>query len=425
MKKLFLIIALLLSGSLFASTAYFWPAYTGNYSEVKWRTSTGTAVGSSGPPTTNDIVHFDSNSSGTCTINAAAACSSLIMTGSNATLTVSGTRTLTFSGSNATLGGTITGTTFTLTSTIAGSPTITFHGSSPWPGPMTFNCNGGPGVVTLLNTTAGTDCIVTGLVTASQSIQLAATTTERLVCNGGFTYTAAVAPGTPAAPIVLGGGTLTGTGSGTNLTTDIVIAGTVALGTNVYYKTCNLTYTSGTFSGSYSLNISGNCGFTCFNGANYMSIPNINIVLGAGLTATITNGSKLWVAGTLQAYSSGSSCTMSGAYDVSCATLNLGTGSYAQTLTLVHGQTLFVTSSLICQSIQGNGGAAVTITSDAASAANINYSGTPASCNVSDILFTWITATGNPIFDFNAGTLSNTSNIFSITAANCVAKQGF
>ena len=246
----------------------FWGSANANWATSNWGTADGGPYNTAAPAT-GDTVYFNANSTGTCTIAATPnTIAALIMTNNAGTLTVSGSRTITVTGATITLGGTITGATLTLTCT-GTNPTITFNGSTPWPGPMTWNTTGGT-TVTLKN--GGATCKVTGLVTVTTATVLAADTTETLTCNGGLSLTAALSPGTNSPIVILGGGNL---GGGSQISNEVHIAGDVTL-TLSWVAAGNVTCVSGSLSGSsYYLDINANLTLNCVNGANSMTIPNL------------------------------------------------------------------------------------------------------------------------------------------------------
>jgi hypothetical protein len=209
---------------------------TGNYnSTTNWSATSGGASGASVPTTVDNVFFNASSGSGTATINVASNCGSLNLTGfvgsfvySNQ-LTVNGTA-LNFGSGGYTVSGagnlrplstmTITsnGTTYTGNIEFAGAVTYTLADNMSVSRNVTFTSVG-------TQTLNGNVLSIGGNLTHSNTSVVTGTTS--FVLNGTGTWSH------------------TNTGVIRNNLT-INTAGTITIGTNVYYNTGTLTYTTGT-----------------------------------------------------------------------------------------------------------------------------------------------------------------------------------
>lgn len=187
--------------------------------------------------------------------------------------------------------------------------------------------------------------------------------------------------------------------------------GTLALGTHI------LTLTGG-FTGGGTITSGAGGSFT-FAGTQTIT-PNItipgNIIINT--TGTYTLGSDLTSSGGI--YNGGNiTVTMAGAHNITTPILYWAAsqGGSSQ-LTIVAGQSITVTSTLVLQggSNQGFGAGITTIASTTTSAANLNFTGSTQ--NVDAVIFTHITNSNNTIYNYTGGTLTSTSGITNATSAN-------
>lgn len=244
--------------------------------------------------------------------------------------------------------------------------------------------------------TASDDCIIddySGNVTVNAN-----SVCKSLDCNGGGAYVGTL---TFTAPF-----TLTVSGSVT-FSTGMTVAGTGNLSIAA----------AGTLT---SAGVDVSIGLLTLAGASAKTLntdgttwPSIAILSGA---QTITLSSDLQCT-TLDLNGNYGNITFAGAYDITCAKLMAGYGG-PQTTTIVSGQTLTVTTSLL---MGCNYEHITTLKSSTASvAAYLTYQGTVANCAVSGMAFTDIDASGSAqgIDNWYGQTLTRTTGITNRTSAD-------
>jgi hypothetical protein len=380
---------------------------TGNYnSTTNWSATSGGASGASIPNTADNVFFNALSGVGTATINVASNCRDLNLTGFTGTLaftnalTVNGTilnfglGTYTITGASrlrliTTITITSNGTTYTGNIDIGNTITVTLADNLTCS--ATFECSSGA-----TSTMNGNTLNISGNLLFSGALSLTGTTA--IVFNGT--------------------GTWSHTSSGV-LRNNVTIntAGTLTLGTNVYYNTGTLTYTAGTvITTGNTLNIGGNTTLNT-NGIIWDNITTTS-------TAVITLGSNLTLTGTLTITGGTTSFTLGGFSLVSTnANLTMGTsGTFTmpanqtfKTLTITGANASINTNTL---TITEN----LTINNSVGGTTAIIYAGTGTwshtSTGVINNIFTintvgtltisGIVYKGSGIFTYTAGTIDDT-----------------
>lgn len=411
-RLLLTILFLLCGSSAWATTWYLCTSPAGGWSNTGSWTSVsadqGTCAASLGAPAAGDTAILNS-SSGNVSLDSSTAdvAATVTMIGYTGTLTLTPADNLIVSGGTVTLGGTITGTGALK---ITGAETLTSSGVT-WPGNLNLDV---AGTVTLSN--SGATWTTTGLCTYTLATNLVLTTTgDTLTCNGGLTMSSNAGATGTLATIIIGGGTWTG---GTkSIGNSINLAGNITLSGIIEYATGTITYISGTITqGSSTLAPNGNFSLNT-SGMSWFNISNVQ----TAQSPTITLLSNLSATGTLTQSSNGSSYAFSGNYNITLANLLIGdtnTGT-ASSFTLAAGQTLTVTNSLKIMGNAALNNTAFTVKSATPSSPTyINYTGAIANEVISNTNFTDITASGLTLLNYNGGTLTRTTNISNVTAAN-------
>ena len=268
---------------------------TGNYnSTTNWSATSGGASGATVPLTSDDVFFNASSGVGTATINVASNCASLNLTGFLGTLNFTNTLSVTGTIMNFGLG------TYTVTGTsqlqLATAMTVTSNGTS-WQGNLYFTGNV---IFTLADnlTVLGTLSITGG---GTQTI------------NGNTIFISSnltsVGTGNTQGTTVFN---FNGTGNWSHTSTGVLknnvtinTAGTLTLGTNIYYNTGTLTYTAGTVITTGSTLIIGIATTLNTNGIIWN-----NITTTTGIVITLT--SNLTLTGTLSLGNSATSFILSG-----------------------------------------------------------------------------------------------------------------
>ena len=293
---------------------------TGNYnSTTNWSATSGGASGASVPTSADNVFFNGSSGAGTATINVASNCANLNLTGFTGTLAFTNTLQVNGTVLNLGTGGyTVTGASELRLST---AMTITSNGTT-YAGNVTFS-----GVVTY---TLADNMSVSGTVSFS-SAGTQTLNSNSFNIGGSLTHSnTGIVTGTTSF-ILNGTGTWSGVANSSirnNLT--INTAGTITIGSNIYYNTGTLTYTSGTVvtTGS-TLNI-GAATTLNTNGITWNNIT-------TSFTGAITLSSNLTLTGTLSLTSGTLSFTLGGNSLVS-TNANLSMSSSA-TFTMPANQT--------------------------------------------------------------------------------------
>ena len=223
------------------------------------------------------------------------------------------------------------------------------------------------------------------------------------------------------------------TGSCTAKTLDCTgFTGTLAVG--IYQLTIagNVTLPSSmafTFSGGATVYVSAAATVTggCSNvplqlqGAGAVTLNTnggtwVSVIITGG-TKTVTLSSTL-TATMLDVSGNYGGTTFAGAYGISVGTLRVGWYYAGVTVTFVSGQNIGVSTALQTTSSPA---ARITVQSSTASSSfYLHYAGTPANCNVSNVIFTDVDASGSaqPIDNWYGGTLTRCTGITNRTSAD-------
>ena len=474
-KLLFIFLFLFLCSKADAATYYAinaggnWTA-GGTWSTISAKDAT--RVGGVTAPTNADTCYLD-DYSGNVTINAASACLNIDenTNGAYGGTLAFGTQILTVSG-DATLRGAMTNTSGTIivvgNTTLAATPTGTFplltltptadnkimtSGGFTWGGALKFTA----AKITKLSGAWVNTGLVT--ITSMSSLNYNANSTETLTCNGGLTVTFLSGTITPTATVILGGGTWSGANPFYN---NLNFVGNSTVSGIVSYLTGTMTYVSGTItttSSTLSLGGSGTIATRLVPDTGGITFNNITV---AGTTPTITLASNLTCTGNF-IINTNNNPTFVGAYNISCGTLRYSqSGSGNQTAIFPAGQTLTVTTNFYINGAENN---LTTIKAPSTTVTYLNYKGTLANQKVFAATFTYVNASGatwvtshaygvgdlvisdgsrylcaiahtsgtfatdlasgdwtiqntKTIYNYQGGTLSNTSNIVNINANN-------
>ena len=442
MKKLFLTFLLCLICSTahaltpqyLCTTATTWAASNWVLSTVNQASCTGGTA-----PTAGDEATLNS-ASGSVTVGANATTAGLDMTGYTGTLTINSSVTLTISAADplniqgsfaagsptTSIITTSTGTTTLLaTPTGASFPQLNITGAGTlasggfiWPGAMKIS---EAGSVTL---TASSTWQNNGLTTISAATLLTPSSAT-LKCNGGLTQTSALSSSSVATINISGG---TWTGGGYALYGPLIL-GNMSIGNGSYQASTNLQYAGSSLTLTTGSTITG---------ANDLLLNNATITitsnrvffpgnfLSDGNTETWTLIGDLSINGIIIIKSD---ITMSGAYNITVATLELGTVIFNDLrLSIVSGRTITVTNALKVNGYLSIEPAESTYSIQSGtpfSPAYLNYTGTLAKESVYGVPFTDIVATGpcGPFYgcalrNYNGGTLTRTQGIVNVNASN-------
>lgn len=397
-KSLFIILFLLFIPALsFAATRTIANG-GGNWS------ATGTWVEGAVPTTADDVVA--TATSGNVTIDTTTCvASTMILTNYVGTMTFT-------AGQKLTVTSTVT---FVAGMTVSGTGTLKFGSTS------TTITSGGLSLPINLEFAGGTKTLgdnwdVNGSVTIS-----ATTTINGNTMNIATNLSVNSSSGAGTTNFVLDGtGTWLSnvTTSAFNNSININTAGTITLGNFVIYGVGTLTYTAGTVDATTNnnqLRISSSCILNT-GGITWNDVFLPSSVVTITLASDFTIAKDLAISVTI---------AFAGAYNISCLNftyINIALGN--RDLTLVAGQTLTITNGLFL-----NGGSDYTLTiksSVASSATYLNYSGTPANCQVYEMTFTDVDASGSAqgLDNWYGGTLTRTTNITNRTSADIGVSGG-
>lgn len=180
-----------------------------------------------------------------------------------------------------------------------------------------------------------------------------------------------------------------------------------------------------TFTAGMILSVAGNVTFVSgmtLAGTGTLNISSVSTLTMGGLTfpgnfipgynGTLTLGGTLVIAGNLtMALNVG----FAGAYNITCANLNLTSGTN-KTYTFAAGRTLTVTTSITIGTISGTTKSNQTLVSGTASSPTyLVYQGTQANSYIIGAIFTDIDASGGlTLYNYHGGTLTRTVNIFNV-----------
>jgi len=384
--------------------------------------------GGAGHPIAGDVATINATMTGTVTVNAASACTTLDTTNNGGTLaftnqilTVSGLSTLqgTMTGSGGSLnanGGvtllsSITSSAINLR--IGGASTLTSNGFT-WGGPFLTSLSG---TVTLKG-----NWVVTGLYSnTANTCTLNRTGVgdgDELACNGGITVSGALI-GTTALIIGGTGKTIRFTGLLQNNLTFNCTSATIFTGGTNLYSAGTITHTAGTITTTSStIQLQGSCGFNTSGmtwGAVTMSstgTPTITLTSDFNCTSFVLVQNSV--------------CSFSGAYDISVGSLGFNTGVNASALKIPSGQTLTVTTRLFMLGTYLDIFSVVSRTLQAVTASStiyLDYLGAASDCCVVAASFVDVDASGSaqPIDDWyqaqtTGATLTRVVNIASKTS---------
>lgn len=340
-------------------------------------------------PTNSDDVVATATSGNLVVNSATCTCATIDLTGYTGQLTIDGTNKLIV----------VTTTKFVAGMTVAGSGTLKINNTAtitsggltlPWA--INFDA----GTFTLADnwTTTGTVSFTSGQNTLNGNALSCAGLTLTQACNG-------------TTNITITGGTWSGAG---NLKNNLTFAGNVTVSGTVTRETGTTTYTSGTITTTDStLNINGDCTMNT-NGMTW------NIVR-AAFSTTVALGSNLQCNYLTNAVTR--SITFTGAYDVTCGTLNIYSGGG---VTLAASQTLTVTAALIINGQKPYTGSYNTSIQSGTASTHIHlvYSGTAANCQAYFANMIDVDATGSAqaIDVWYPEALTRCTNINSRTSAD-------
>jgi len=378
-----------------------------------WNTAGNWSLGTI--PTVSDghVTTFD-NTSPNCTMGAARSCNAINFnggTGYTNKLTIS-TFQLTVAG-NVELGASmgISGTgTLAASKSGGGSCTLTSNGFT-WPNNFSVGgSGGGTWTVTLVG-----DFTVTGVVSqgGSHAIVWNKTTSEKLYANGGLTVSINSATGN--LDFVLGGGNWTMTATnGWPYNTEL--AGNITIGTNIYFRTGTLLWSSGTIdttTNSSTLNLTA----TCTLDTDGVTWYNVTANSTGGTTFTIN--SDFDISNTFTIVAAGSGYIFAGTAGWTCGTLSC-LAAAAQSITLKESITYTITTLLSCY-LSRTGSVVLFTSSHASTKANlVLVNGAECKCLAS---FTRIDASGGRTIRTFNGVLTSTENIVSITDLQTVGSS--
>jgi hypothetical protein len=411
MKKISLTIVLFFVCSPAYATTWYACSGGGNWASAVWTSIIGDQVGctgATGHPIAGDTATLNATS-GNITIAAAAAAATIDETGYTGTLAF-GTQNLTLTAASK-IGGAMTNTSgfivttgnITLLSTATGTfPTIeqngavTFiSGGFTWPGAFRFN--------NATNATLNGNWITSGLTTFAAASNLIVTSAETYTTNGGLTMTSATGTSGSLATIILGGGTWSSSANA-SVSNSLNFAGNVTVSGNVYYKTGEIQYISGTpITTGSTLNLTGTSTIST-NGMVWNNITGPTTTMILNLVSNLVASGKIL----LQAQT-----TFSGADDIT--TSNFTVASTATiTISLAAKQRLNVTNAI---SIVGNGN--ITVKSGTVSSPTyISYYGVKANQDIGNVNFTDVTAGAQRLYNQRAGVQLRTVNIYNIGPNN-------
>jgi hypothetical protein len=195
--------------------------------------------------------------------------------------------------------------------------------------------------------------------------------------------------------------------------TDLTVSG------NVYFAYKTLTYVAGTITTTDStLNLGGNV--NTLSGMGGVTWANI----APRSAMTITLDDELICSGifTIQ---NGATTTMSGAYDLSCGTFYMGSGSSSTTFKMVSGTTLNVSTAILATGYLSDTTTVTLRAIEAATASSpfyLHYEGTAANCRIMMVRLRDIDASSSDIHiaHFSGGTMVNSettrcTNITNVT----------
>jgi hypothetical protein len=136
-----------------------------------------------------------------------------------------------------------------------------------------------------------------------------------------------------------------------------------------------------------------------------------------GNAQTYTLAGAVTTTGTVDLdHSGGGNSTISGAYNITAGTLQIGCPGY--TVTIPAGVTYTANSALVLYGGSAASGTPTILKSSSTSTFALVYNGTIANENVSNMTFQYVAASGTAIYDFNGGTNTGSTGITNETASN-------
>jgi hypothetical protein len=307
--------------------------------------------------------------------------------------------------------------TVSATATIVLSNTFSCSGLLTWGAAVTFSGNHLITCVglsidgkTVVHTLSGNiDCngnLTTGIANTTNGA-FNINVSGNLTINGNTSGTATI--------ILDGTGTWSHSTASVRLRMPLIIntAGTITLGPVIPY-TGHLVYVAGTVDAATNSSV-----LDPFESSSKATLDSNGItwydILPSNFNGTLTLESNLTCSHNFTIINS---LTLSGAYNISCATFRAFVSTSNVIITLVQSQTLTVTNGL---ELGGTGTYSISVVSSVASTpAYLNYTGTPVNCEVYKAVFTDIDASGSSqgIDNWYGGTLTRTTNITNRTSAD-------
>ena len=340
----------------------------------------------------------------------------------------------------------VTTSTLTLSNDLTLTGILTLRSSITFSGAYNITCGALTCNIAGTHTLSGNiDCNGTFLVSVGSVIINGA---FNINISGNLTLSGQPLSGT--ANIILDGtGTWSGTTAAAIVSNNLTIntAGTITLGTNVYYKTGTLTYTAGTIAGTGTLNIMGNSTLSGWGGASGTRFNNLTV----GLTSTITLGSALVLGGVMTL---SAATTFSGAYSITTPTFTVSiagphtlsdtiyvTGTFSPTVSTTingSGKTIacdkFILPSTVSLTlgaglildvatylyVNGASGVSPSLLSDTpSSSAILTYRGTLANCKIFLLTATDIDASSSAVTLYDwMGTTTRCNKLVDVTGGN-------
>lgn len=371
-----------------------------------------------GLPTITSNITFLTNNN--ITINATLTCLSINFGTYTGTLTMNANWTCGSGAITLSSGMTIVYTSGTFTYQPGASGASLNSNGKAFPIPITFNGSSGA----TITIGSGNNWIQTGAITFTGLAvhTFNTTTSEQLEIQGNWTSgagTSGVATNGTATFLVSGTASTISSGANTALVENnmtINSSGTVTIG-NFYFGAATFTYTAGTmnFTGTFkTFNTTISTTSTTFNLSSSINFSNVSLGVG---TVTI-NTSILNVTGTLNCVFTVTSSTTTFAGNKGWTAASFSTSSYtgapaSNNMALTVGNTYTITNSM--NSTNFYSPSRLTIKSaTGGTPATLNLS-SAATCNNGYLNFTDIDASGGRTITTFAGTLSNTTNIVSLT----------
>jgi hypothetical protein len=252
---------------------------------------------------------------------------------------------------------------------------------------------------------------ISGNVTLSATVSIGGN--KNLYCAGNFYNNAGmVYSSSPVTISMTGSGILACLNYGTSIRNPFFIntSGSVTFGSTVTFDATTFNYTTGTvnaytntsnfvqFTNAVTVNAAG---MTFYNYVNYYDN---NMTLSSGMAV-----SNIWLYRGDPFFSY--VILLLGGYPVTVGTWQQNSGIV---LSCTAGTTIVVNNALNMGGIESATGTGSFCTLESITGSSpiyLNYKGSPVSCFVNQTSFVDVTSTGNPVFDYSAGTLTRSPTI--------------